>query len=152
MLRSTCGAYELLFWDVDAGRIYTQPTADCKWRTETVTLGFSVMGIWPPYSDGTDINAVDCSKDLGLVVTGDDFGTVKMFNYPCVVKEAAHKVGRGHSSHVANVRFLSTSVGPDSARGAVVSTGGRDASVLLWSIVPSPEPSVSRKKDYVQRL
>ena len=33
--------------------------ANVCWDTFTCTLGWPVQGIWPPGSDGTDINAVD---------------------------------------------------------------------------------------------
>jgi hypothetical protein len=36
---------------------------DTDWETYTCILGFPVMGIWPPESDGTDINSVDRSKN-----------------------------------------------------------------------------------------
>jgi len=114
------------------------------------------MGIYPPYSDGTDINAVDCQKDLGLIVTGDDFGTAKVFNYPCVVKNAPHRLCTGHSSHVTNARFLSATVGPSgrtgTGTGAFVSIGGKDVSVQLWNVSPAAEQTGPRKRDYAQRL
>ena len=34
------------------------------------------MGIWPPGSDGTDINSVDVSRDSELVVTSGDNGEI----------------------------------------------------------------------------
>lgn len=40
-------------------------------------------GLWPDGSDGTDINAVCRSNDKSLLVTGDDFGKVHLFTYPC---------------------------------------------------------------------
>lgn len=40
-------------------------------------------GLWPDGSDGTDINAVCRSNDKSLLVTGDDFGKVHLFSYPC---------------------------------------------------------------------
>jgi hypothetical protein len=43
-----------------------------------------VQGIWPEAADGTDINAVGKSADGKLVATADDFGAVKVYNYPCV--------------------------------------------------------------------
>lgn len=33
---------------------------------------------------GSDINASDCHGDNNLIATGDDFGLVKIFNYPSV--------------------------------------------------------------------
>ena len=41
------------------------------------------------------------------MVTGDDFGNVNLFNYPCIAKNAPHRSFSGHSSHVMNVKFLS---------------------------------------------
>jgi hypothetical protein len=60
LLRSTCQAYELLCWDIDTGKLAMNAPniSDIHWRTHHCVLGFHVMGIWPPYSDGTDINAV----------------------------------------------------------------------------------------------
>lgn len=35
-----------------------QNQRDTAWASYTNMLGFSVMGIWPKYADGTDVNAV----------------------------------------------------------------------------------------------
>ena len=42
-------------------------------------------GVWPPYTDVTDVNAACVSSDGQVVATGDDFGYVKMFKYPSYV-------------------------------------------------------------------
>ena len=72
------------------------------------------------------------SFDRRHVVTGDDFGFVKLFNYPCVVDHAPARIHSGHSSHVTNVRWLS---GRDDDDEHVVSTGARDSSVMQWDLV-----------------
>lgn len=124
-IRSNCGAYEVLYWDVMEGKqalsSYDTLEADTDWHTSTCVLGFSVMGIWSRNSDGTDVNSVDASKDL--VVTGDDFGHVALMNYPCIVNDAPRKIYTGHSSHVMSVKFTTD---------GVVSSGGNDATVMLW--------------------
>lgn len=51
------------------------------------------MGIWPDGSDGTDVNAAHRSKCGRYLATSDDFGMVKLFNYPCVVEDAPHRCG-----------------------------------------------------------
>lgn len=43
----------------------------------------SVPGVWPEGSDGTDINAVCRAHEKKLLSTGDDFGKVHLFSYPC---------------------------------------------------------------------
>ena len=58
---------------------------DEKWASWTCALGWSVKGIFPPAADGSDINAVARSPSGNVSATGDDFGTVKLFKYPCPV-------------------------------------------------------------------
>ena len=49
--------------------------------------GFNVMGIWPPYSNGTEVNSLDVCVEKGLVATANNrSGLSQLFNYPCVVK------------------------------------------------------------------
>lgn len=128
-LQSTSGDYELLFWSTKNGQQITSATAvkDVQWATWTLPYGFPVQGIFPPQSDGTDINAVDKSPRDNLLVTGDDFRRVKLFQYPCV-KEGSHfKENKGHAEHVPNVRFSSDGV-------YVYSVGGLDKSVMQFEV------------------
>ena len=92
------------------------------------------MGIWPEYSDGTDVNTVDRSKSRNLVVTGEDTFEVRLFRFPCLRigewgadnrKNAKGKTSKGHMSHVMQVRF--------SKRDEVVlSAGGIDCCIFQW--------------------
>jgi len=59
-------------------------------------------------------------------VTADDFGFVKLFNYPCPVEKAAFQKFSGHSSHVTNVTFSKNA----KSQQYVVSTGGEDLSIF----------------------
>lgn len=46
-------------------------------------LGDEVLGIWPRNADKADVNCA-CVSHAGLnIVTGDDFGLVKLFDFPC---------------------------------------------------------------------
>ena len=45
---------------------------------------FFLEGIWPDGADGTDVNSVSRSNGKKLLATGDDFGNVNLFRYPCV--------------------------------------------------------------------
>ncbi|XP_021497820.1 echinoderm microtubule-associated protein-like 2 isoform X2 [Meriones unguiculatus] len=132
---STCfvtnsGDYEILYWDPATCKQITSADSvrNVEWATSTCVLGFGVFGIWPEGADGTDINAVARSHDGKLLVSADDFGKVHLFSYPCCQPRAlSHKYG-GHSSHVTNVAFL----WDDSV---VLTTGGKDTSVLHWRVV-----------------
>uniref|UniRef100_A0A665VVZ7 Uncharacterized protein n=1 Tax=Echeneis naucrates TaxID=173247 RepID=A0A665VVZ7_ECHNA len=129
-LVSNSGDYEILYWipSVCKQVVSVETTRDIEWDTYTCALGFQVFGLWPDGSDGTDINAVCRSHDKSLLVTGDDFGKVHLFSYPCSQFRAPCHVYSGHSSHVTNVSFLYDD-------SYLVSTGGKDMSVMQWRIV-----------------
>jgi microtubule-associated protein-like 6 len=67
---------------------------------------------------------VDRTKDGKICVTGDDFGTVKLFSFPNF-KNSAYNKFIGHSSHVTNVRFSYDD-------SYLISVGGNDKSIFQW--------------------
>lgn len=75
--------------------------------------------------DYTDVNSVSRSHNGLLLATGDDFGMVKLFKYPCVVEKAQNNEYSGHSSHVTKVKFSNND-------RYLVSTGGNDMTVMIW--------------------
>jgi hypothetical protein len=81
-------SYEILYFDAETGIQQVSATAmkDVDWASWTAVLGWPVQGIWPAFSDGTDINAVDRSHNKRVIATADDFGRVKVFRNPCVEK------------------------------------------------------------------
>ncbi|XP_016354953.1 echinoderm microtubule-associated protein-like 6, partial [Sinocyclocheilus anshuiensis] len=99
------------------------------WMTWTCVLGPEVNGIWPKYSSVNDINSVDANYSSAVLVTGDDFGLVKLFRFPCLKKAAKFKKYIGHSAHVTNVRWSHD-------LQWVLSTGGADHSVFQWRFLP----------------
>uniref|UniRef100_A0A8C8FP80 HELP domain-containing protein n=1 Tax=Oncorhynchus tshawytscha TaxID=74940 RepID=A0A8C8FP80_ONCTS len=129
-LVSNSGDYEILYWipSVCKQVVSVETTRDIPWATSHCTLGFQVFGLWPDGSDGTDINAVSRSNDKRLLVTGDNFGKVQLFSFPCSQFRAPSHVYGGHSSHVTNVKFLFDD-------SCLVSTGGKDMSVMQWRVV-----------------
>lgn len=129
-LMSNSGDYEILYWIPTACKqvVSVETTRDLEWATYTCTLGFQVFGVWPEGSDGTDLNAICRSPDQKLLATGDDFGKVHLFSYPCSqFRTSSHAYG-GHSSHVTNVSFLHED-------SHLISTGGKDTSIMQWRVV-----------------
>ncbi|KAM4013982.1 echinoderm microtubule-associated protein-like 1 isoform 9-T9 [Anomaloglossus baeobatrachus] len=129
-LMSNSGDYEILYWIPTACKqvVSAETTRDLEWATYTCTLGFQVFGVWPEGSDGTDLNAICRSSDQKLLATGDDFGKVHLFSYPCSqYRTSSHAYG-GHSSHVTNVSFLLED-------SHLISTGGKDMSIMQWRIL-----------------
>jgi microtubule-associated protein-like 6 len=69
---------QLLYHDPHTGKQLRDSMRDAAWATWSIPLGFPVMGIWPDYSDGTDVNAVDRSPSGRWLLTADDLGKVCM--------------------------------------------------------------------------
>ncbi len=62
---------------------------DEKWASWTCVIGWPVQGIWPPCSDGSDINSVDRNNVRDIIATADDFGKVKLFKFPCAKEHSS---------------------------------------------------------------
>lgn len=60
------------------------------WASWSCVLGPEVSGIWPKYSNQTEINAVDANHAAAVLVSGDDLGLVKLFRFPCLRKGSGH--------------------------------------------------------------
>lgn len=139
-LHSTCGAYDLLFWDLVKGRFMGRGATalkDEKWNTWTVPIGWQVafllvirqvQGIFTKEMDGTDINSVDRSKlpiskqapdDYHILACATDFSKLNLYKYPVLDKKAEYLSKQGHSSHVTNVKFVNNDKN-------IITTGGED--------------------------
>jgi hypothetical protein len=105
---------------------------DAEWDSWTCPLGWPVQGIWPASQPNATINAVDVSKDQRLIATADDFGRVKLFNYPCAVAGAGYTEAAGHSSHVTNVRW-------NKDNSYLVTVGGKDRAIMQWTVPIDPD-------------
>jgi hypothetical protein len=84
------GAREHLFYEAPRGTritsIKTTDVGEMDWFTWTGVLGLVVEGIWEPATDITDVNATHLTKDQQTLATADDFGLVKLFEFPVYVK------------------------------------------------------------------
>ncbi|XP_033734062.1 echinoderm microtubule-associated protein-like 6 [Pecten maximus] len=131
-LQTNSGAAERLFYKMPVGKQVTnrEEIVNIRWHTFTGVLGSEVNGIWEKYTDTNDVNAVDANFAAETVVTGDDFGLVKLFKFPCLQKGAKFRKYIGHSAHVTNVRFSHD-------KNRVITTGGADHSVFQWRFIGS---------------
>lgn len=130
ILRSNSGDYEVLYWNAGLCRQVPQSASmrDVEWATNSCTLTFETIGIWPEGADGTDVNYCERANSKKLLATADDFGKVKLYTYPVTQpRSLCHSYG-GHSSHVTAVTFLH-----DDSR--LISTGGKDTAILQWAVV-----------------
>ena len=86
-IRSICGAYEKLYYNVskkefDADGMNSTKTS--QWASISLKKGWDVEGVKPSSEDGSHINGLDVSSDMKLIATGDDFGLLNVFRYPCL--------------------------------------------------------------------
>ncbi|KAM3606890.1 uncharacterized protein V6R79_025142 [Siganus canaliculatus] len=126
-IQVSSGAYQRQVFEVPSGKLLSDQTAIDRitWATWTSILGDEVLGIWPRNADKAEVSCA-CVSHSGLsVATGDDFGLVKLFDFPCTDKFAKHKRYLGHSAHVTNIRFSHEDK-------HVISSGGDDCSVFVW--------------------
>ena len=131
-LQANCGAYELRFYEVSTG-LHISSTSrlkDVVWQSQTCTLGWHVQSIWSPYDDGHEVCTADCTlssdeTDSSVIVSGDNFGKLKLFQYPCTSSYAQSKEYWGHCGHVAKARWA--------GKGShLVSLGAYDRAIMLW--------------------
>lgn len=128
-IRSTCNAYELLFFtmpDCNQDGSGASNTTGTEWATGHAKFGWCVDGIFPRSCDGTHINAVDLSEDNSLICCGDDYGLLQIFRNPCR-KGGKPKSYRGHSEHVMNAKF-----GRGGLANWIFTVGGYDQTVMQW--------------------
>ncbi|KFQ51249.1 Echinoderm microtubule-associated protein-like 5, partial [Pelecanus crispus] len=82
------GSYKRQVYEVPSGKqLVDQAVIDrITWATWTSVLGDEVIGIWSRHAEKADVNCA-CVSHSGInLVTGDDFGMVKLFDFPCPEK------------------------------------------------------------------
>jgi WD40 repeat protein len=143
--RVNTGDHELLYFDAKSGAHIPEGASSFKdtvWATVRTPLNWHVQGVWPSYADGTDINAVAVDAAQTMVASGDDFGRVNLFRFPCIEHDIWERVElHGHSSHVTNVVF-----GPADAEGNqhLISAGGNDKCIFQWKLSPVEDEMAGR--------
>lgn len=65
----------------------------------------------------------DKEEGRAVLATGDDFGKIKLFRYPCTQENAGFNSFGGHSDQITNVRF-------NSSNSHLISTGGAEKSIM----------------------
>jgi len=125
--------YEVAHWLLDYGKktaefITKIPDPDkVEWQDDPIVAGWDVQGLYQKGWDGTDLNDTALSNDKTLIASGDDFGTVRLHNYPAVDPEAGTAYN-GHAEFVVGVDFLLDD-------SCLLSVGGADMSIFQWKVI-----------------
>ena len=125
-IRSNSADHELLYWNGEEQVTNTEAIDEIgsDWSTQNCTLTFETLGIWPMVADGTDINVCAAYTPGQILASGDDFGRVRIYQFPTSQADADSKELHGHSDHVKNLAFTEN--------GQIISAGGLERSLLQW--------------------
>jgi WD40 repeat protein len=128
-VKSTCGAYELLYFAMESDTLNQVPEGRSaykneEWATYSTHFGWPVQGIFGGLIDYTHVNRVDRSPDKQFFAVGNDWGLVEIFGNPNS-ESAKSKAFRGHSEHVTNVKWPADG-------GRLFSAGGYDQCIMQW--------------------
>lgn len=128
-LRTSSGDYEVLYFSVEnkGGDVHgSEHVKDKLWASNTVKYGADRQGVQPTTEDRTHVKDVVASRDNTVMLTGDDFGLVNVFNFPEPSIEASRSYS-AHSEHVVRVAFSK-----DYQR--VFTIGGADKALIQWKV------------------
>jgi len=124
--------YEIVHWKIDAktrkGTFIPQiPDPDkVEWTGDPLLAGWDVQGLYQPGFDGTDLNDASITSDRRLVMSGDDYGTVRVHNYPAI-DPTNHLAYGGHAEFVQSVQMLRDD-------SFLISVGGEDMAIFQWKL------------------
>lgn len=104
---------------------------DVVWSTWSLPAGMPVKGIWSGCYNEGDIKSIDImnySNENRIAAIGDNYGNIKLFDFPSFKPNASYNRFVGHSSCVSNVKF--------NAKGDhLFSIGSKDKTILQWKVI-----------------
>lgn len=134
MLRVFTRDYEISHWQLDnrtkrGARITTLPDPDVvAWAGDPLIAGWDVQGLYQAEWDGTDLN--DACVSGNLIASGDDYGWVRLHNYPAINRDM-HRKYQAHSAFVVGTEWTGKG-------DYLMSVGGNDCAIFQWRLKPLP--------------
>ena len=141
MLAAVDGAGERLIYTKNERHVTKSSELEgIEWATVSGVVGDQVEGVFPKYSQLNDVNNLSVNFEKGLIATGDDFGLVKLFRFPCTKRGSKCRKYNGHWAHVTNIVWTSDNT-------SRVSTGGADHAVFQWRLIKPVEDADFQSDD-----
>jgi WD40 repeat protein len=137
MIKSFTRDYEICHFDLDldgkSGKFNpTEPDPDSiKWADDALIAGWDTQGLYQKGWDGTDLNDATVTSDGKLIVSGDDYGTVRLHNYPAIDPSACIEYS-GHAEFVVGVEWLRDD-------SQLITCGGNDMAIFQWQLKKGAE-------------
>ena len=139
-LMSNCTAEELLFWDAESGELLAPKNVKgVQWDTNSCVNSLATQGVLDPLQDGTRYNKACRSNAQDLLLLVDNYGRVRVTEYPCLEERAAFLTCSGHAKDARNVKIAC-----DDSRFFTV--GGTDGTILQWRLSAQEVPVYSELK------
>ncbi len=141
-IQSNCGGFELCYFETDTGMFIPAASRlrDMAWSTQNCTMAWAVQGIWPPQKDGTECTACECNlfrgSDGTIVASGDNYGRIQLFRYPCTSSFAVSKKYRVSSNPITRMRFAS-------GDSFLLSLSGVDKTIIQFNHKRDRNPDVA---------
>jgi len=153
-IRSNSQEASLSYWNATTCRQINNHASmrDVQWKTQNCLMTFETIGIWPETVDGTDLVVGAKSLSENQFVAGDDFGKLKLYNYPVIkpkiqqvkyrkngvnfldlegqkydTAQAQHSIHGGHSCPISALTF-------SSGDSQLLSAGGKDTAIIQWKL------------------
>ena len=127
-IMSNCSAGDLLFWNAENGELQAPKTIKTvQWETNSCVNSYHTQGIWSSFVDGTNYRAACKSNAQDILVVVDNYGRLRVTNFPCLDANPNFYQCFGHAKDVRNCQIAC-----DDSR--LFTTGGTDGSVFQWKI------------------
>lgn len=118
---------ELFYFETENSTLIEDPRLmkDMEWCTFTVPGSYYTQGIWPEYDNHIKYNSVDRSHLGKHFITCDNFGQIKLYNFPVLERSSAYQLYTGHTGEVKDIKFLYDDE-------YVISIGREDRCIFQW--------------------
>ena len=125
--------YKIAHWTLDSDAktgkfLATQPYPDdTKWADDPLIAVWDTQGLYQKGWDGTDLNDATLTSDGKLIASGDDYGCVRLHNYPAIDQTACNEY-HGHAEFVVGVEWLRDD-------SQLITCGGNDMAIFQWKLL-----------------
>jgi len=86
------------------------------------------QGAWPSKKNSYDVTSVGKSKpQTNVILTGDSYGHLRLYRYPCVKPGSCFQQFQGHSGSISNITFTYDDT-------YALSSGESDRCIFQWRL------------------
>jgi len=133
-IQSDSGDFEHLYFEAVDGEFFSAGSQlrDVEWAEWSCVFGWPVQGVWPKLEDvakelAHEPACMHRSASKKLLAVGFPDGTLKIYRYPCLSREAQSFSLGGHVREISKIRFSCD-------ERYLVTLGKYDRAINIWKI------------------